>query len=60
MEYANKAGIRFVVIRGEDEAAKGVVAVKDLRRGEQFEVAEVDLASTLQVEREQWRALGER
>ncbi len=27
MQYADRAGIRFVVIRGEDEAAKGVVAV---------------------------------
>lgn len=58
LQYADKAGIRFVVIRGPDEVAKGVVAVKDLRRGEQFEVAEVELASTLQVEREQLRALG--
>ena len=38
-KYADRAGIRFVVIRGEDEIARGVVAVKDLRRGEQFEVA---------------------
>ena len=60
LQYADRAGIRFVVIRGEDEAARGMVAVKDLRRGEQFEVAEADLGSTLQVEREQWRALGER
>ena len=58
MQYADRAGIRFVVIRGEDEAAKGVVSVKDLRRGEQFEVADGDLARTLLVEREQWRALG--
>ena len=57
MQYADRAGIRFVVIRGDDEAAKGVVAVKDLRRGEQFEVAEGDLARTLLVEREQLRAL---
>lgn len=57
MQYADRAGIRFVVIRGDDESAKGVVAVKDLRRGEQFEVAEGDLARTLLVEREQWRAL---
>jgi histidyl-tRNA synthetase len=56
MQYADRAGIRFVVIRGGDEAAKGVVAVKDLRRGEQFEVAEAELGSTLLVEREQWRA----
>jgi histidyl-tRNA synthetase len=57
LQYADRAGIRFVVIRGEDEAARGVVAVKDLRRGEQFEVTEAELASTLQVEREQLRAL---
>ncbi|TXH72060.1 MAG: histidine--tRNA ligase [Lysobacteraceae bacterium] len=57
LEYANRAGIRFVVIRGEDEAARGVVAVKDMRRGEQFEVAEAELARTLLVEREQMRAL---
>ena len=57
MQYADRAGIRFVVIRGEDEAAKGVVAVKDLRRGEQFEVADDDLARTLLVEREQWQAM---
>ncbi len=57
MQYADRAGIRFVVIRGEDEAAKGVVAVKDLRRGEQFEVADDDLARTLRVEREQWQAM---
>ena len=43
--------------RGEDEIAKGVVAVKDLRRGEQFEVADDDLPRTLLVEREQWQAM---
>ncbi|HEY1068950.1 MAG TPA: histidine--tRNA ligase, partial [Thermomonas sp.] len=55
LQYADKAGIRFVVLRGEDEAARGVVAVKDLRRGEQFEVSEAELASALLVEREQLR-----
>jgi len=57
LQYADRAGIRFVIIRGENEAAKGVVAVKDLRRGEQFEVADADLARTLRVEREQWLAM---
>jgi len=57
LQYADRAGIRFVVIRGENEVGKGVVAVKDLRRGEQFEVADADLARTLRVEREQWRAM---
>jgi histidyl-tRNA synthetase len=59
LQYADRAGIRFVVIRGDEEAARGKVAVKDLRRGEQFEVDEAELASTLQVEREQWRAQAE-
>jgi histidyl-tRNA synthetase len=58
MQYADRAGIRFVVIRGEDEIARGVVAVKDLRRGEQFDVLEAELAATLQVEREQLRMQG--
>ncbi|TXI47734.1 MAG: histidine--tRNA ligase [Lysobacter sp.] len=57
LEYANRAGIRFIVIRGDEEAARGVVAVKDLRRGEQFEVAEAEVGRALLVEREQLRAL---
>ncbi len=56
LQYADRAGIRFVVIRGEDEAARGLVAIRDLRRGEQFEVAEEELAKSLQVEKEQLRA----
>jgi histidyl-tRNA synthetase len=48
LQYADRAGIRFVAIRGEDEAARGTVAVKDLRRGEQFEAAEGELAAALQ------------
>jgi histidyl-tRNA synthetase len=47
LQYADRAGIRFAVMRGDDEAARGVVAVKDLRRGEQFEVAEAGLAEAL-------------
>jgi histidyl-tRNA synthetase len=47
LQYADRAGIRFAVIRGDDEAARGVVAVKDLRRGEQFEVTEAELADAL-------------
>jgi len=58
LQYADKAGIRFVVLRGEDEAARGVATVKDLRRGAQFEVPEAELTAALLVEREQQRALG--
>lgn len=57
-QYADRAGIRFVVIVGEDEEARGVVSVKDLRRAEQFEVSRADLARTLRVELEQARAMG--
>lgn len=57
-QYADKAGIRFVVLFGEDEAARNMVTVKDLRAKEQFEVARDDLAKTLRVEIEQQRAMG--
>jgi histidyl-tRNA synthetase len=57
LQYADRAGIRFVVIRGGDESAKGVVAVKDLRRGEQFEVVDAELPRKL---REQSRIEGHR
>jgi histidyl-tRNA synthetase len=49
-KYADRAGIRFVIVLGEDEIAKGVVTVKDLRREDQFEVARADLVKTLRVE----------
>lgn len=56
-QYADRAGIRFVVVVGEEEEAKGTVAVKDLRKQEQFEVARSELAKTLRVELEQARAM---
>ena len=59
-QYASRAGIRFVVLCGEDEAARGVVAVKDLVREQQFEVPRDELAGTLRVELEQARALAGR
>ena len=49
-KYADRAGIRFVVVLGDDEIGKGTVTVKDLRRADQFEVARSDLARTLRVE----------
>jgi histidyl-tRNA synthetase len=53
MQYADRAGIRFVAMVGEDEAARGAVTVKDMRRGEQFEIARAELAGALRVEIEQ-------
>ncbi|EIL99983.1 histidine--tRNA ligase [Rhodanobacter thiooxydans] len=57
-KYADRAGIRFVVVLGEDEIARGVVTVKDLRREDQFEVARSELVKTLRVELEQAAAMG--
>ena len=59
-QYADRAGIRFMVLVGEDEAARGVVTVKDLRRQEQFEVPESELVAALKVELEQQRAMQDR
>ena len=57
-KYADRAGIRFVIVLGEDEIARNVVTVKDLRREDQFEVARADLIKTLRVELEQAAAMG--
>jgi histidyl-tRNA synthetase len=46
-QYADRAGIRHVVVRGGDEIARGAATVKDLRSGEQFEVAIDALADAL-------------
>ncbi len=59
-QYAAKAGIRFVVLAGDDERSRGVVAVKDLLREQQFEVARAECAEALRVELEQTRALAGR
>ena len=46
-KYADRAGIRFVLLLGPDEIAKGVVSVKDMRKQDQFEVAHAELVKTL-------------
>nr|WP_286175099.1 histidine--tRNA ligase [Enterobacter sp. Cy-643] len=45
---ADKWGARVALVLGEDEAAKGEVVVKDLRTGEQQNVAQADAAAHLQ------------
>jgi histidyl-tRNA synthetase len=57
-KYADRAGIRFVIVLGEDELAKGMVTVKDLRRADQFEVVRSGLVKALRVELEQAAAMG--
>ncbi len=42
-KYGDRRGVRFVIIRGDDEAAAGSVAVKDLVSGDQVTVTEADL-----------------
>ncbi|HEY0660565.1 MAG TPA: histidine--tRNA ligase [Lysobacter sp.] len=56
-KYADRAGIRFVIVLGEDEIAKGTVTVKDLRREDQFEVSRSELVRTLRVELAQAQVL---
>jgi len=56
-KYADRAGIRFVLVLGPDELAKGVVTVKDMRKQDQFEVARGELVKTLRVELEQAAAM---
>ena len=48
MEYANRRGIPYVVIIGSNELERGVATVKNMRSGEQMEVAFNDITSVLQ------------
>ena len=57
-KYADRAGIRFVLVLGPDEIAKGVVTVKDMRKEDQFEVPRSELVKALRVELEQAVAMG--
>jgi histidyl-tRNA synthetase len=52
-KYADRAGIRYVLVLGPDEIARGVVTVKDLRSEAQFEVARAQLVATLRGQIEQ-------
>ena len=56
-QYADRSGIRFMVLYGEDEAARGVVTVKDLLRKEQFDTPREQLVATLKVELAQQHSL---
>lgn len=45
--YADKIGVPFVAIMGENEVAKGVVSLKDMATGDQREVTFEELVETL-------------
>ena len=47
MEYANRRGIPYVIIIGSNELECQVATVKDMRSGEQREVAFSDIVATL-------------
>lgn len=50
MKAANKSGARFVLIFGEEEAARGQVVLRDMAAGGQQEIALTDIISILQAE----------
>ncbi|NII10328.1 histidine--tRNA ligase [Oleiagrimonas sp. C23AA] len=56
-KYADRAGIRFVLVLGEDEMAKHTVTVKDMLRNDQFEVSREEMVKSLRVELEQAAAM---
>ncbi len=45
MAYANKLGVPFAVLLGEDEINEGVCSVKDMRTGEQVKLAPAEAAA---------------
>ena len=45
MAYANKLGVPFAVLLGEDEIAEGVCSVKNMATGEQVKLAPADAAA---------------
>ncbi|WP_114907588.1 histidine--tRNA ligase [Ornithinimicrobium murale] len=50
LRYADRAGIRFVAIVGEQEVAADTVTIKDLRRQDQFTVARDEVVPAVRVE----------
>ena len=44
MSYADRLGVPFAVLVGEDEVNEGVVSVKDMRSGEQVKLAPAEAA----------------
>lgn len=47
MEYANRRAVPYVAIVGSDELAREVVTLKDMRSGEQRQIAFGELAREL-------------
>ena len=47
LKYADRMGVRFVIILGPDEAAEGKATVKDLIRHAQSTVLQSDVPATI-------------
>jgi len=47
MSYADKLGVPFAVLVGEDEVKEGVVSVKDMRSGEQVKLSPAAAAAKI-------------
>ena len=45
MAYANKLGVPFAVLLGEDEIAEGMCSVKDMASGQQLKLTPADAAA---------------
>ena len=45
MAYANKLGVPFAVLLGEDEIAENVCSVKNMTTGEQVKLSPVEAAA---------------
>ena len=45
MAYANKLGVPFAVLLGEDEIAEGKCSVKNMRTGEQIKCTAAEAAA---------------
>ena len=46
-KYAAARGFPFVIVMGDDEAARGEVTIKDMKTGEQRSVGRQDVAALL-------------
>ena len=50
MSYADKIGVPFAVLLGEDEISEGVVSVKNMRSGEQRKLSPAEAAAMIKAE----------
>lgn len=58
LKYANQKGFAFVVIAGSSEFEKGTVQLKNLKTGEQREISENNISSTINKELDELKRAG--